>query len=193
MPAVSRRSGDPPRELRRIRVGLAAADRDEHSGIRRPRCSPAFSISTYACAAIASNASASTRSRNAYIACAPRPEVSSRAAARASGAPGDRALERMRVHVRHRRHQRAAPRNARHRARIPRRRCAIVAAGIDLERDIARPAARQQRVRGEELHAPSRPPATSATRRSRRSGGRRYGSAGARAWPSHRRPARDRS
>ena len=78
-------------------------------------CSRPSAISTYACAAIASNASASTRSRNAYIACRHVQKLSSLPRRDAPGAPGERALERVRVQVRHRRHDRARERARRRR------------------------------------------------------------------------------
>ena len=73
-----RGADDAPCELRQDRRTACRAGRGARNGIRRPMRSRAFAISTYACAAIASNASASSRSTAVHMACRQVQKLSSR-------------------------------------------------------------------------------------------------------------------
>ena len=162
MPASARRGDDAPRELRRIRVRRALPDRDARNGIRRPRCSPPS-----ASRRTPARRSPRTRRRRCDRAtrtsrCA-RSRSCRRRAFALPGAPGERALERVRVQVRHARHERRR-RRARHRRRP--RSCvdaAIVpSASMSIATSRAQPVGKQ-RGRRHEPHDAGSMTATSAT------------------------------
>ena len=93
---------------------------------------------------------------------APRPEAVVVARLDAPGAPRERALERVRMQVRHRRHDRPAQDLAvlAARARGDRDDRARV---VDVERDVARPAVGQQCIGREEIHCSARGARITAT------------------------------
>ena len=162
MPAVCAARDDAPRELRRIGVRLARRRRGARSGIRRRVRVARLRHLDVRLRGDRLEARRRRCGRGSVHRLRATSRTCRRDRARPAGAARERALERMRMHVRHRRHQRA------------RERLGAAASAFGVDRDDrcrrrrrrsrrARPAVGQQRCGGEVLMRPVDRRATSAT------------------------------